>query len=318
MRRSLGAVDYYAFLLIPTLFLAACASVPPPPPGDDAGFAALPPGGFIYLALDVPASRPLTDMLALGGFQGEAVSGLLDMTDSVRAVVFDDHGERRFYLRARGRYPSFQTGLSFIFSPAWKQTSSAQGGRYWRSGENRLSVALNSREALVSDGDPFNAEAGPEVPAALEEMSRGAVLSGWIPHAGDYAARFLRGIFGQFSAGEELPIQVPAERLLFGVYKSAVPAKGPEPFFDLVLRIETPSESHARGLASLMGMLRLFLAGQDSGGPPVGSGSGFPAGALLTAVPVRQGSTLILRAPGLRAGEVALLFNMFSLYSIYN
>jgi hypothetical protein len=304
--------DYYAFLLIPALFLAACASVPPTPPGDAAGFASLPPGGLIYFALDVPASRPLPDLLFLGGFQGEAVSGLLDLTDSVRAAVFDGQGERRFYLRARGRYPSFQTGLSFIFSPAWKQTSSAQGGRYWRSRENRLSVALNSREALVSDGDPFTAGAGPEVPAALEEMSRGAVLSGWIPHTEDYAARLLQGVFGQFSAGAGLPIRVPAERLVFGVYKSSAPAKGPEPFFDLVLRIETPSESHARGLASLMGMLRLFLAGQD------GPGGGPPAIlSALAAAPVRQGAALILRAPGLSAGDAALLFNMFSLYSSY-
>jgi hypothetical protein len=303
--------------LIPALFLAACASVPPPPPGGDAGFAALPPGGLVYFALDVPASRPLPDLIVLGGYQGAALSTLLDMTDSVRAAVFDGAGERRFYLRARGRYPSFQTGLSFIFSPLWKQTPSPGGGRYWRSGENRLSVALNSREALVSDGDPFSAGEGPEVPAALEEMSPGAVLLGWIPHAGDYAARLLRGAFGPFSAGAELPIQVPADRLIFGVYTSAAPALGAEPFFDLVLRIETPSESHARGLFSLMGMIRLFAAGQDSGGPPAGPGSGFPAGPLLAAVPVRQGSALILRAGELRAGDIALLFNMFSVYFTY-
>jgi hypothetical protein len=275
----------------------------------DPGFALLPPGGLAYFVLDIPGSRPLPDLIFPGELRGASVSDLLDRTESAVAAVFEEAGERRFFLRAEGRYPSFWAGLSFIFDPAWKKVRSLRGERYWRSERDRLSVILGPREALVSDGDPYTAEPGPEAPAALAELRRGAVLAGWVPHTAGYADRLLEMMMGGPSR-EALPLHIPAEQLVFGVYPSAAPGEAPDPLFDLTLRVETPSASHARGLASMVSMLRLMAGGRGAGG----SGTLWEA-LLFAAPPVLDGNALILRAAGIKAGDIALLFNLFSLYS---
>jgi hypothetical protein len=173
---------------------------------------------------------------------------------------------------------------------------------------------------VVSDGEPFSAAPGPEAPVALAELRRGAVLAGWVPDAAGYGAELLTRTLSRFAGGGKIPLQIPAEQLVFGVYKTVDQGETGEPVFEARLRVETPSVSHARALASILSMLRLFMAGG-------GAGDGSPGGesplavfgaALLSGPPVQDGSALVLRAPGLKAGDIALLFTMFSLYSDQN
>jgi hypothetical protein len=312
--------------LFAVLVLASCASAPRTRPAEEelgGEFAALDPGALVYLVVDVPAARPILDLVSFDG--GMLRSGLppaiLDKTGIAAAAVYPPGTGRRFLLAAEGRFPSGRAGFSFAFSPSWKRTSSPVGKKYWRSAREGLSVFLDSRSARVSDGDPF-ARAGRVIPPdSFGPLRRGAVLAGWIESAAAPINSFLEKL--------GIPLRIPAERALFGIY-AVPPGEYPaEPGFDssgsapsgsgepprryeAVLRIETSSPSQARGLIAMISLLRVFL---DTGAD-IDPGS--PAAlviALLSNPPVQEDSSLVLRSSGMDGENIALLFNLFSVYS---
>jgi hypothetical protein len=313
---SLGVGGPLFFFL---LVLASCATGPrkaePPGPGQD-DFALLPPGGTLYFAVDVPQARPILDLVSLGDLSGKDAAAVLDRTGSAVAAVYGEGEPRSFLAVLRGGYPRFRSGLSFAFSPAWKKARSATGARYWRSSSYGLSLFLDADRALVSDGDPFSPPPGAEPPEGLAELRRGALLAGWLEDAGTPISQFFAQI--------EIPIQIPAKRALFGVYAlSRGPASegaGPsgnagdpeEPVYEAALRIETPSASQAKALVSVISMARLFMAG----GASPGAGSPLAlAAALFANPPVQEGPFLLIHTGAMDARGIALLFNMFSVYS---
>jgi hypothetical protein len=82
--------------------------------------------------------------------------------------------------------------------------------------------------------------------------------------------------------------------------------------YEAVLRIETPSVSQARALVSIISMVRSFMI--NGGPPPAGSPLALAA-ALFAMPPVQEGAVLIIRTGVMDEGEIALLFNMFAVYS---
>lgn len=297
-RRRGGAPLPAPLLLIAVLALASCASAPKTPAGSGGAFASLDAGAAVYLWADIPAARPILDKSQFAGFDGRRSADLLDRTSAAAAAIYPPETGRRFMAAAWGRYPSFWAGMSFAFSPSWKRRRSASGGRYWYSARENLGVYLSARGALVSDGDPFPQGRGPEIPPALEGMREGAVFAGWIPDAAEPLKRF--------TAKLDLPIEIPADQLIFALYPA--PEEGS---YQAALRLETPSATEARALGSMIGMIRLFLPllDSDAGSP------GALASALFANPPEVEGAALILTSAVLESGGVALLFNMFSIYS---
>ncbi|MDR3159979.1 MAG: hypothetical protein LBU28_00010 [Spirochaetaceae bacterium] len=327
--------------------LASCATGPrtsPPqgasnpagdvnPQGAAGEFAALAPGALAYIAVDVRRSRPILDRLSLGGFSGRQAADLLDKTDSAAAAVYPPFSPRTFLIAARGSYPAFRAALSFALSSAWKRTRSPEGGFYWRSSLQGLSVALDKRRAFVSDGDPFTLPPGAEAPEPYGALRRGALLAGW----SDYGGTSLN----QFLASLGLPLRFPADRIIFAVHE--FPAGGEPWGYQAALRIETPSVSHAKGLTALFSLARIFLARlpPEAGEGPPGQeapsdrplGLEDPLGlagalamedlmglaeALFANSPVQDGPALLVRTGPLDAAGIALLFSMLSLYSPYS
>jgi hypothetical protein len=286
-------------ILTGILALASCASAPKTPAGSGGKFASLDPGAIVYLWADIPGARPILDKSQFAGFDGKRTADILDRTSAAAAAIYPPETGKRFMVAARGRYPSFWAGMSFSFSASWKKRRSATGGRYWYSARENLSVFLNARGALVSDGDPFPRGDGPEVPPALEDMSAGAVFAGWIPDAAEPLKRF--------TAKLDLPIEIPADQLIFALYPA--PEEGR---YQAALRLETPSATEAQALAAMISMLRLFLP------PPDDLEAGSPAAlasALFANPPETGGAALLLKSAVLESGGIALLFNMFSIYS---
>jgi hypothetical protein len=224
---------------------------------------------------------------------------ILDKTESAVAAVYPEGAGRRFFAAAKGSYPRFRAGLSFAFSPAWKKVRSETGPRYWRSARDRLSISLGSGRALVSDGDLFTQSPGTESPGGFGELRPGAVLAGWTTSAAA-VNRFIESL--------AIPIQIPADRLIFGVY-AAADDRG-ERTYEAVLRMETPSVSQARGLVSIFSMARMFIAGMDLDGF-----QGSIVRALFANLPVREEADLIIHTGLMDEGEIALLFTMFTVYS---
>jgi hypothetical protein len=313
MGRNNPSLKVFFFILT----LASCASGPrkqdPYESGQD-DFAPLAPGGTLYFAVDVPRARPILDLISLGNISGKDASAVLDRTGSAVAAVYGEGEPRRFLAALRGSYPRFRSGFSFAFNSAWKKARSASGDRYWRSASYGLSIFLEADRALVSDGDPISPPPGPVLPEGFAELRRGALLAGWLEDAG--------GPINQFFAQLEIPIQIPAERALFGVYAlppgalSALspekPGEGEEPVYEAALRIETPSVNQAKAMVSVISLARLFMSG---GAFPGAGGPMALAAALFANPPAQEGPVLIIRTGAMDAQEIALLFNMFSVYS---
>jgi hypothetical protein len=156
--------------------------------------------------------------------------------------------------------------------------------------------------ARISSGDPFPRTGGVEAPEQFRPIRAEAVLAGWHTDASVPINRFL--------AAMELPIQVPASRLLFGLHPAGEEA--PAESYTATLRLETPTETHAKALTAMISMIRLFLNNGDfSGGNPLFA----LAPVIFANPPVQEGSALILKTGAMKGAEAALLFSMFSIYS---
>jgi len=111
-----------------------------------------------------------------------------------------------------------------------------------------------------------------------------------------------------------IPLQIPAEDFFFGARKKEAETA----LWDFIFKIRTPSAAQARSLLSLFSIARLFVlrAAGVQGGPDGEILTPQQAAALLFAnVPELDEAFLTLRIDSLEAEKVALLFNMFSIYS---
>jgi hypothetical protein len=317
---SLGSSVFFAALCV--LFVT-CATSPKPEAfyadrGDN--FALMAPGADIYLTADVEATRPILEQLSFGGFGGGEISQFLGMTSSMTAALYNS-GPRRFLAAASGKYPSMRGGIFFSASKDWVKTKSASGIEYWHSDKSALSVYLGSSSAYVSDADPFVPAPGAESPAGLADLRAGAVLSGWMDKPGAPLSRVIAAL--------GVPLQIPADRLVFGVYraeKTAEPggirdSSGVEKTsaetgsYQATLRLETPSETQAAALVRIFTMAKLASAFIDFSAMESGADLASLAAVFLSNVPERNGSVLTLKTGIMSGRDIALLFNTLSVYS---
>jgi hypothetical protein len=168
-------------------------------------------------------------------------------------------------------------------------------------------VVLERDWALLSDQDPYAEAGGETAPEKLAELREDAILAGWMENAAVPVNRFLSSL--------GIPIQVPTDRVLFGVFEAepeeaAAPAS--EGLYTAVIRVETPSTSQARALAALVSMARMVMGSAKPGA----GGLMNLALSLFANPPVPEEQDLIIRTGTLSAGDIALLFDNFSVYSI--
>ena len=304
------------FLLVLFVSCATAPKVSVSPENEGWEFSLLPAGGSVYLWADTVKGRPLLDVLSFEGKSGKDAGKILDSTSSAVAAVFPDGQSRRFYLAALGDYPRVKASFSFAFSSAWKKQKSRTGNSYWYSKNDNIALALGSSLALVSDMDPFEELPKGISPQGFTEFRQGLALAGWMSSPSGPINSFLNTL--------GIPLQIPAEELFFGAVRlPADNGQSPEKPWELVFRIRTPSATQARSLLSLFSIARFFLLSgavqQGSVGEglfPSGSMSPLEAAALLFANPPEQdGDTLIIHTGSLDEKGIALLFNMFSIYS---
>jgi hypothetical protein len=227
---------------------------------------------------------------------------MLDLTDKAAAALYPPEDPRKFLLAARGRYPGSRLGFFFTFSSAWKKLRSETGGRYWHSLRDNLSVVADRKSARISMGDPFPRTGGVEAPEQFRPIRTGSVLAGWLIDGAAPINRFLASL--------ELPIQIPASRLLFGLHPAGEDA--PAESYTATLRLEMPTETHAKALTAMISMIRIFLTrGNFSEENPLSA----LAPVIFANDPVLDGSSLVLKTGAMKDSDAALLFSMFSIYS---
>jgi len=296
----------YAFCFLTLFFLlASCATAPKPDSFYEgrSGFGLMPEGAVLYLSAEVQSVRPILDSLVLGGMSGAEIKDFLDMSDALTAAIFQNPGEQHFYAAATGKFPSVSGGLFFSASKDWEKKTSASGMLYWYSGRSKLSVSINARAAYLSDTDPFVGPPGARIPEALPAMQKGSVLSGWMNNPSQ-AINKLVAAFG-------IPVEIPADRFLFGVYKESSGKATEETQYNAILRFETPTSTQAAALVRIFAMARMGIALADFSEHKEMETL---AKAFFSNNPTQDGSALVLQTGTMSGKDLALLFNTISVY----
>jgi len=276
----------------------------------------LPAGGRFYLWADTVIGRPLLDALSLDLLDNRRVVQMLDSTGTAAAVVFAEGEDRRFFLAATGNYPRHRANFSFaLFSRDLKRQRGSGGNSYWFSRSNNFTLSMGSNLLLVSDADPFGDFEREVQPPAFAEFHRGQVMAGWLNNPSETINSLL--------ATMGVPLNIPAEDFFFGATR--LPASGSDAGgsitapWELAFRIRTPSASHARSLLSFFSVASIFVQRAPGEGPSfAGRDSISPqeaASLLFSSMPQVDGEFLTLRIGSLDENSIALLFNMFSVYS---
>jgi hypothetical protein len=184
-------------------------------------------------------------------------------------------------------------------------------GRYWYSASNRLSLALNSRQAFVTSwrnetgGSPAASLPGVKYPDGLNEFRQGAAIACWLEDPSRWVNRFI----------EPLGIQIPAERMFISLFQAGSEARGQQSGkYEAMIRMQFSSPSQARGVATLLTLARTFAAGmtlsQMGGTEPLA----LMTMVFLTNAPVVDGRDITIKSGVLDVSGIALLMQLFSLY----
>jgi hypothetical protein len=193
-------------------------------------------------------------------------------------------------------------------SRGWKkQRSVISGSKYWHSAESRLSVALERSQAFIavasgeSPVDPFPSGQRTAVPEGFGEFGRGAVLSCWVDDPGPVINQVFRRM--------EIPIELPTERICIGLFQvDEDNAPGEEQLYTANIQLQFSGTSQARAFMILFSIARGFITHDTAG-----DYYALMAAILFSNPPVQDGTNLTITTNALNSGEIALLFNIFSL-----
>jgi hypothetical protein len=315
--------------VIAALALSSCASRPAVSVGEGE-FSNLAAGGVAYFYADVGLVRPILAGISLPGFDMTQTGRFLDKVDFLAGAAYPRGAPRKLLLHAWKRKGKVPGAAALFLSAQWKKTASPAGGNYYHSDAFGLSVSTQGSHAFVSDADPLVFDPPVAAPDTLAELRQEALLLGWLDHAGTPINNFLS------AAG--IPVRIPTDRILFGVYPYIEPepdaetagsvtlghenddddpprrpeSDAGEPLYVLRLRVETESANQARAVAALLAFVRVFVAGADVDAGPEHLETLRP---LLANPPSLNGPDLAIRTDPMDAGEIALLFNRFAVYS---
>ncbi|MDR1637438.1 MAG: hypothetical protein LBR93_08870, partial [Treponema sp.] len=167
---------------------------------------------------------------------------------------------------------------------------------------------------------PFALPPGTPLPEGFTEFRRDAALAFWLEEPESYLNRFLSAM--------NLPLQIPAESFMASLHQAQQAARETggdadpgEQLYESRIRIKTPQASQAKGLVTLFSMARFFLS-QAAQNPDVQNGGASETVALLSLLfanpPSLEGAFLNLRSAPMSGKDIALLFNLFSVYSSQN
>jgi hypothetical protein len=305
--RSLG------FSVLLCVFLSFCKTAPSTNDAllDETETLPLEPGAQLYVLADVQAFRPVLELLSIREFSEQGMDKsqlqeMLDRTKSAAAALYRNERERHFQVTAWGHYPKIRAGMALNLNPEWKKQKTGAGLPYWSSTGRALSLALNSKQIFASSfaEGPFASLPGTAVPEGFTAFRRGAVFSCWMEKPADS----LNQVFAQM----EIPLQMPAERILFSLFPAADSAQN----YMALIHIQTASVSHARSLAALIGLAHNFGFGSSSAADPDAAPdlAGLAAEVFFANPPVQDGKNILLKTAVLSKNEIALLFNIFSIY----
>jgi hypothetical protein len=300
------------FALLLAACLTACGTFPKTLESDLIERFPLESGATVYLFADVAASRSLLEHVQIAGFSSADMAQVMDRTRYAVAGFFPTGSDKDVQAAAWGNYPGMAAGFGLTPKRGWNKKRSKNRQPYWYSAGRGLSLAMSTSQAFVvhsnktAAADPYTQGPGVEVPTGFTQFRERSCLAFWMDRPADPLARFMSGL--------RIPIQIPAEELMAAL--EIVSPADAGALYEVKLRIKTPSAMNARSLVTLLSTVRLFI---PQAGPGNANGEILEILPLFFARPPEQdGVYLNLRTAPIDEKGIALLFQMFSLYSTQN
>ena len=342
---ALRLAVFFSVLILPFI---SCQSAPDVsnPFIEETNILPLDSGASAYIFANVQEARPILDVLPIEELKEKQAKQILDKTDFIAAAVFPkadaantQDGEsasaaddKRYQLAAWGSYPGSKADFAFTFSKGWKKQRSAKGYNYWHSAANKLSIAMNSKQAFVvvsekarEPSTALSPGTAAEIPEGFAEFRRqsgkAAPLSCWLENPGPVIDKALK------EAG--VPVRFPVQKLFINLYQQ--PASGAflqrdmdgrNLRYEAIIRLQLESVSQARGLAALLNLAAGFFSTQnrnetadneEHGGSQDSGNDSIMASLFMANPPVQNGRSLDFKTAPLSENELSLLLKMFLL-----
>lgn len=281
-----------SFFVIFCFLSCKTAPVIPEIPQDE-NFLLLESGASAYILADAKQARPIIDLLPIKELNNNETKMMLDRTDFLAAAIFPQTSGRRFQIAARGNYPSSQANLAFSLSKEWQNKSSQAGGSYWHSSANKISIAMNNKQAFAVSSladeplDPITSSHGIEVPDGFNDFRKGSILSCWTENPAPAINSILN------NAG--VPIQFPIQKLFINLLSAGEK-------YEALIRLYFENQSYARGTAAILSLITGFA--------PDNSKS-IIISTFFANAPVLNEKTLDIKTAALSEEEITRLLNLF-------
>ena len=139
-------------LLLFAFFALSCQSTPKTTftMPDENSSIPLDAGALGYIFIDVKNSRPILEYINFSGMNDKQFQPILDVTQFAAAALYLPLSPRRYQLAAWGNYPSSRAKMALGASKDWEKIRSPiSGDWYWYSEQQKLSIAINQKQAFV-------------------------------------------------------------------------------------------------------------------------------------------------------------------------
>jgi hypothetical protein len=265
-------------------------------------FAPLESGAAAYIFIDAPNSRPILDLFVLGNMTREQFGKIAGQTSAIRAALYKrtDQAQRiNFMAVAQGDYPNVLSAMALTANPDWQKVHAWNGAPYWYSETAAVSLVMNTKWTLFSNGDPFARIPAPLPPAGFDVFRQDAIIAGWLTDDAPLNKTF--DIM-------EIPIEINARTIFFYVDYIQPSADSSERVYKMTLRFELSDPEQSAGLMTLFELAELFIGENSASDTPLS----LAAKSLLTNSIKAEEGVLTLTTDGLSAERLTLIFNAFS------
>jgi len=261
--------------------LISCQSIPKVPiinleTADSLPFES---GANTYVFADAKKARSIIELLPIPELNNKEIKQMLDKTRFFAAALFQEKNRRRFQIAAQGNYPS-AANHAISLNKSWQKRRSANGGEYWHSPTNGISVLIGADYAYAAATnsnepfEPFSPQPGVKVPKDFNEFRKDSPLSCWIANP----TVLLSNLFAGF------PVQ-SVSNLFFNL------SPAPDEKYDVLIRLQFENPSHAKGMAVILSLA-------------VGFSSDPLISALLSNPPTVNGNNIDLRCAPLSDKDI--------------